>query len=238
MNSFEQPSPFYEISEKLNKEITIRFKGKLDVETAAKILETLCPLITDRSPFGLTIDLNAVTAFDDFGVLVLLELKHLLPPENGFFNIINVSDHLQGILAQVDFESQEKCALPPPPKRSLHILVRLGDATILHTLNIRLMIAFIGSVVLAMGRVLLHPKSLRVNDTISHMENTGVAAIPIVALISFLLGLIIAFMSSLQLQQFGANIYVASLVALAMVSELGPIMTAIIVAGRTGSACR
>ena len=55
-------------------------------------------------------------------------------------------------------------------------------------------------------------------------------------MISFLLGLIIAFMSSMQLKQFGANIYVASLVALAMVSELGPIMTAIVVAGRTGSA--
>jgi len=67
------------------------------------------------------------------------------------------------------------------------------------------------------------------------MQKTGVDALPIVALISFLLGLIMAFMSSIQLQQFGANIYVASLVALAMVSELGPIMTAIVVAGRTGS---
>jgi phospholipid/cholesterol/gamma-HCH transport system permease protein len=57
-----------------------------------------------------------------------------------------------------------------------------------------------------------------------------------VGLISFLLGLVIAFTSSIQLQQFGANIYVASLVAFAMVSELGPIMTAIIVAGRSGSA--
>jgi phospholipid/cholesterol/gamma-HCH transport system permease protein len=68
------------------------------------------------------------------------------------------------------------------------------------------------------------------------MKRVGVDAFPIVALISFLLGLIMAFMSSVQLQQFGANIYVASLVSLAMVRELGPIMTAIIVAGRSGSA--
>ena len=61
-------------------------------------------------------------------------------------------------------------------------------------------------------------------------------ALPIVALISFLLGLIMAFMSSVQLKQFGANIYVASLVALSMTRELGPIMTAIIVAGRSSSA--
>jgi phospholipid/cholesterol/gamma-HCH transport system permease protein len=68
------------------------------------------------------------------------------------------------------------------------------------------------------------------------MKKVGVDALPIVGLISFLMGLIMAFMSSVQLQQFGANIYVASLVGLAMVRELGPIMTAIIVAGRSGSA--
>jgi phospholipid/cholesterol/gamma-HCH transport system permease protein len=68
------------------------------------------------------------------------------------------------------------------------------------------------------------------------MQKTGVNALPIVGLISFLLGLVIAFMSSLQLRQFGANVYVASLVGIAMVSELGPIMTAIVVAGRSGSA--
>jgi phospholipid/cholesterol/gamma-HCH transport system permease protein len=68
------------------------------------------------------------------------------------------------------------------------------------------------------------------------MQKTGVDALPIVGLISFLLGLIMAFMSAVQLRQFGANIYVASLVSLAMTRELGPIMTAIIVAGRSGSA--
>jgi len=74
------------------------------------------------------------------------------------------------------------------------------------------------------------------DDTFSCMQKTGVDALPIVGLISFLLGLIMAFMSSVQLQQFGANIYVASLVSLSMTRELGPIMTAIIVAGRSGSA--
>jgi phospholipid/cholesterol/gamma-HCH transport system permease protein len=68
------------------------------------------------------------------------------------------------------------------------------------------------------------------------MERVGVDGLPIVGLIALLMGLIIAFMSSLQLASFGANIYVASLVALAMVRELGPIMTAVLVAGRSGSA--
>jgi phospholipid/cholesterol/gamma-HCH transport system permease protein len=82
----------------------------------------------------------------------------------------------------------------------------------------------------------MHLQKVRWGDVVSYMKKVGVDGLPIVGLISFLLGLIMAFMSSLQLKQFGANIYVASLVAVAMVRELGPIMTAIIVAGRSGSA--
>jgi phospholipid/cholesterol/gamma-HCH transport system permease protein len=67
------------------------------------------------------------------------------------------------------------------------------------------------------------------------MKRVGVDGLPIVGLISFLLGLVLAFMSSLQLKQFGANIYVPSLLSIAMVRELGPIMTAILVTGRSGS---
>lgn len=116
------------------------------------------------------------------------------------------------------------------------MLVRLGQSLIAEASNIKFMISFVGSLALSLLQVCLHPKLLRMDDTINHIEKTGADALPIVALISFLLGLIMAFMSSIQFRQFGAGIYVASLVAFAMVSELGPIMTAIVVAGRSGSA--
>ena len=236
MKKSQTPSSgFYDISERDNGELFVRLKGRLDVKNAAAILKTLSSEVKTRSPSSLVVDIDQVTAFDDYGALILFELKHLLPLDNGSFRIENVSSKPEEILAQVNFDEQEKCAIPQK-KRAVNILVRLGDATIRHLDNIRFMVSFIGSVVLSFLQVLIHPKSLRVEDTIDAMEKTGVDALPIVALISFLLGLIIAFMSSLQLQQFGANIYVASLVALAMTSELGPIMTAIIVAGRSGSA--
>jgi len=236
MKKSQTPSSgFYDISERDNGELFVRLKGRLDVKNAAAILKTLSSEVKTLSPSSLVVDIDQVTAFDDYGALILFELKHLLPLDNDSFRIENVSSKPEEILAQVNFDEQEKCAIPQK-KRAVNILVRLGDATIRHLDNIRFMVSFIGSVVLSFLHVLFHPKSLRVEDTIDAMEKTGVDALPIVALISFLLGLIIAFMSSLQLQQFGANIYVASLVALAMTSELGPIMTAIIVAGRSGSA--
>ncbi len=81
-----------------------------------------------------------------------------------------------------------------------------------------------------------NPRLVRWSDVILYMRRVGVEGLPIISLIALLLGLILAFMSSVQLRQFGANIYVAELLAIAMVRELGPIMTAILVAGRSGSA--
>ena len=116
------------------------------------------------------------------------------------------------------------------------MFIRLGEGVFGQVADLSFIFSFIGSVCLALIHVCLHLRSLRTDDTFAAMKKVGVDALPVVGLISFLLGLIMAFMSSVQLQQFGANIYVASLVSLAMVRELGPIMTAIIVAGRSGSA--
>lgn len=230
------PSPLFHTVEKQPGELVIHLAGPITVKTAGTLLTQLTSLIQEKASKTLTIDLDSVTAFDDFGALLLFELKHLVEEKGSTFKLDHIGNNTHRILSQVKFDSQQKCIQPPKTKRSINILIRLGEATLAQVFNFRLMIAFVGTVFLAFLKVISKPKSLRFNDTLTHIENTGVNAIPIVALISFLLGLIIAFMSSLQLQQFGANIYVASLVALAMVSELGPIMTAIIVAGRTGSA--
>ena len=95
---------------------------------------------------------------------------------------------------------------------------------------------FIGELLTAMMHSLRHPLAVRWAAVFFYMKRVGVDGLPIVSLISLLVGVIIAFMSSLQLKQFGATTYVAALVGFAMVRELGPLMTAIIVAGRSGSA--
>ena len=228
-------SNFYEISEKDNREILIRFKERMDVATSAAILEELQHLIHKKSPLSLSVDLGQVSFFDDFGALVLIELRNDMTNRGGHFKIVGDTDRAKDILNLIHFDTYEECQLAQR-KRPENIIVRLGDATLTEASNLKFLVSFIGSVFLSFLNVFRHPKSLRVSDTITYMEKTGVNALPIVGLISFLLGLVIAFMSSLQLQQFGANIYVASLVSIAMVSELGPIMTAIVVAGRSGSA--
>jgi phospholipid/cholesterol/gamma-HCH transport system permease protein len=96
-------------------------------------------------------------------------------------------------------------------------------------------LAFVGEVVLAVGRLLAGRARLRLVDLALLVQDAGAAALPIVTLISVLVGMILAFVGAVQLARFGAQIYVADLVAVAMVREMGCIMTAIIMAGRTGS---
>lgn len=102
--------------------------------------------------------------------------------------------------------------------------------------NARDMLAFLGEATRAFGRLLHGRARFRRSDFWLVVESAGPAALPIVTLISFLVGLILAFVGAVQLQQFGAQIFVANLVGLAMAREMGAIMTGIIMAGRTGAA--
>jgi len=225
----------YEISESDDGGTMLHVQGRLDASNAAFMIRELSFLLKDRLHTSLTVDLEKVTYLDDFGALVLVELKNKMTSGKGEFHLINSSDKVNEILSIFNFDSLGERVLFAK-KRPPNMFIRLGEATIRHASELKYMIFFIGSVCLSLIYVFLHPKSLRTDDTLLYMQKTGVDAIPIVGLISFLMGLIMAFMSSVQLQQFGANIYVASLVSLAMARELGPIMTAIIVAGRSGSA--
>jgi phospholipid/cholesterol/gamma-HCH transport system permease protein len=98
------------------------------------------------------------------------------------------------------------------------------------------MFAFLGEVTLAFGRLLVGRARFRRSDLTLTLEQCGADALPIVSLVSFLVGLILAFIGAIQLRLFGAEIFVADLVGLGMAREMGAMMTAIIMAGRTGAA--
>jgi phospholipid/cholesterol/gamma-HCH transport system permease protein len=114
-------------------------------------------------------------------------------------------------------------------------LVRLGMWGLSAAAGTRVAIAFVGEATLSFARLVRGQANFRRGDLALIIQDCGAQALPIVTLINFLVGLIIAFVGAVQLQKFGAGIYVADLVAIATVRELGCIMTGIIMAGRTGS---
>lgn len=113
---------------------------------------------------------------------------------------------------------------------------RVGEATIGYGISVGEALAFLGDTTVAVGRLLRGQARYRRIDLAENIQNCGPNAVGIVTLISFLVGVILAFMGAVQLQQFGASIYVADLVAIGMVREMGAMMTAIIMSGRTGAA--
>ncbi|HSN52895.1 MAG TPA: ABC transporter permease, partial [Woeseiaceae bacterium] len=100
----------------------------------------------------------------------------------------------------------------------------------------RELLAFVGELVLSLGRLFRGKATYLRSDLVQYIQEAGAEALPIVSLISFLIGMIFAFVGVMQLESFGAGIFTANLVAVAMVREMAPIMTAIIMAGRTGAA--
>jgi len=98
------------------------------------------------------------------------------------------------------------------------------------------LLGFLGQSVLALAGWVSHPKRIRWRPVLFNLRSAGLDALPIVGLLSLLLGVVVAYQGADQLKQYGANIFVADLVGLSMLREFGPLMTAIIIAGRSGSA--
>jgi len=224
----------YSFSQESPDKLTIHFQDRLDVSNASPLTKEFNTLLRIHKPDSLVIDLDKLIYLDDYGVSVLVGLKKAMGNRRGNFSLANISEQVNEILTMHRFNElgQQPTSVL---KTSQNFFTNLGSSTFNIGSEIRFMLMFLGDTCFSLLTFLRHPGSLRFNDTVENMKRVGLDALPIVGLISFLLGLIMAFMSSVQLQQFGANIYVASLVSISMTRELGPIMTAIIVAGRSGS---
>ena len=120
--------------------------------------------------------------------------------------------------------------------RDIGIFEAVGEKTLRVVARSRDLLAFLGELVLSFGRLFRGKATYLRSDLVQYVQEAGAEALPIVSLISFLIGMIFAFVGVMQLENFGAGIYTADLVAVAMVREMAPIMTAIIMAGRTGAA--
>ena len=125
----------------------------------------------------------------------------------------------------------------PPVEPSIRALVEhVGRATFEILEETTMLMSFLGLTVQALGRSIIQPSRIRFTALISHMEKTGLDALPIVGLISFLIGVVLAYQGADQLRRFGAEIFVVNLIGVSILREIGILLTAIIIAGRSGSA--
>jgi len=222
------------VQEERAGEVLLSLSGRIDVGSLDLFTSETDALMNQMTPSKLLVDLSKVEYLDSAGALGLLQLEDRAKARSIPFQFDNVTEEAKRIMGLINREALSM--KPLVSEKKSNVIEQIGEGSLKIFNDFVSIITFFGDLLIALGRSFFHPWAVRWEDVLFYMKRAGVEGLPIVGLISFLLGLIIAFMSSLQLKQVGANIYVASLVGVAMVSELGPIMTAIIVAGRSGSA--
>lgn len=182
----------------------------------------------------LCLDLAGVELIDTGGAWVLQQQVEALQRAGHAVTLQGASDKAAGLLALVSGSVRE--AQPVPPARPSGMLEELGHKGI-DSIDAGMgLLAFIGEMGAAGLRQLLQPHNIRWRALADALVEAGHRALGIVGLLSFLLGIVIAYQGGVQLRQYGASLFIADLVGLSMVRELAPLITAIIVAGRTGSA--
>jgi phospholipid/cholesterol/gamma-HCH transport system permease protein len=213
----------------------IFFAGHLGLQEVEDFEKNLKMDLSQADSAHTSLDLKDLEFVDSAGALALLELAESLKAQGGSCSLDNVPAKAQKILDLIDLEALKRQPILGAEKKGSFIS-EIGEGFLSFVRDVDSVVAFFGELIIDLVATCFNPRLVRWSDVILYMRRTGVEGLPIISLIALLLGLILAFMSSVQLQRFGANIYVASLLALAMVKELGPIMTAILVAGRSGSA--
>ena len=175
----------------------------------------------------LVLDGSALGAFDSSGAWLL---RHWLQAQAPQAELRQWPAAWQALM-QLASAADVQIARPP---RQPGLVQRLGLATLRGMQQALALLAFVGETALAAAGVLAHPRRLRWRSVLHHVQIGGFDALPIVGLTSFLLGVVVAYQGADQLRHYGANIFVVELVGYSMLREFAPLMTAIIIAGRSG----
>ncbi len=216
------------------EEVVLVFEGRLDARSTGDLWRQAMAELKGHVPSRLVIEAQGVDYCDGSGAGLLFALRLRGKREGFTVEIRSLKEEFKQLLDM--FDTKDFSSDQGRGHRSINFAEQVGQATVKLGIDIRQQITFVGELCVAMARAALHPQQLRWKDAFLAIEQAGANAVGIILLIGFLFGLILAFTSAMPLQQFGVEVYVADLVAMALVRVLGPIITAIILAGRTGSA--
>jgi len=212
---------------------TIALSGRLDAYSVGPLWAQAHAALRANPRAKVVVDCGRVEYCDGAGVALLVDLLRQPRPPGAEVEVRGLADRFQKLLDQ--FDPKALAAGPAVPPR-LPLLERIGRAGARFFDDLYALVAFLGEAAAAIAYALRHPQGIRWQDALRIAEEAGVNALPIVALIGFLMGVILAFQSAVAMKPFGAELFVANLLSLALLRELGPLMTAILLAGRSGAA--
>jgi phospholipid/cholesterol/gamma-HCH transport system permease protein len=206
---------------------TVRFTGSLSLAAIGTLPEQLRAFQGEVAH----VDLSAITRIDTVGAWLI----HRFAAEHDA-DVVGLDADGEHLLSQVAHADQPVAMRPAPVGSLTRVVGEIGDAVVQTGRTLYGLLGFLGATLIAFWHVTTHPKRFRFNAVIQRFEVVGVSALGIIGLMSFLIGIVIAQQGAVQLQQFGAEFLTINLVGRITLRELGVLMTAIMVAGRSGSA--
>jgi phospholipid/cholesterol/gamma-HCH transport system permease protein len=213
--------------------LTLFFVGRLDMDSVAKLWQPCLLAMQERKPKELILDLKGVDYCDGAGIALFQVLEKQQLKNNHAYSIVNLQPDLQRLLESVANQVDRLTQHTPLPKEN--IPEHFGRMAFNIVGVVRENIIFLGVLAYHLLFTCFHFRKLRWHDFWRVFEDTGPKAFLIIALIGFLIGLISTFQAAPSFGQFGAQIFMVNLVGLGLVREMGPLLTAVLLAGRTAS---
>ncbi len=212
--------------------VHVRCAGAWTVQGIAPVEQRMVALASSATG-KYVIDVSAVTVLDTAGAWMLHRTIRTLEQRGATVRTEGLQPKFSTLLQLIAARAGTTEYAAPV---KVGLLASIGQRAWHSLLGFSGMLAFIGESAIAFLRSLVQPRRIRWRPILHNLQTAGFEALPIVGLLSFLMGVVIAYQGADQLQRFGANIFIADLVGLSMLRELSPLLTAIIVAGRSGSA--
>ncbi|MDF3054461.1 MAG: transporter permease protein [Gammaproteobacteria bacterium] len=212
---------------------TLHCSGSWTVSAISDFLKQ--PPLTTNKTNRIQIEGGGISRMDTTGAWALHQQANALKKSGKTISFSGFSEEHTALFQMVEAALPEKQPRPKSSRKPSFLYV-LGKKSVDRYFSLLNGLAFLGEVIVFFGRIIMRPARLQYKSFLNVIDETGYRAIAIVGLLSFLIGIVLAYQSGQQLKTYGANIYIISLIGIAMLQEFGPLITAIIVAGRTSSA--
>lgn len=234
MASARDASDNVEVAERDGRWV-IAFHGRLTAATAGRAYARLRKL-GPAPAASARIDLSELEALDTAGAWLVDRLRRRLEQEGHAVEVVGARPDHATLVALMEGTSGSEPPVLKKPNAALAIVAQMGEQAIARWQDATMLTAFFGLVAITLARSIVRPGHIRYVSLVHHMQQAGLNAIPITALLSMLIGVVLAYQGAFQLERFGASIFTVNLIGISVLREIGVLMTSIVIAGRSGSA--
>ena len=234
MTEQDPHTPWLEVKTGADR-IIVRAGGEWLIDHAS-LLDPQCKEAAEFRGKTVDIDLSAITKMDTLGAWLVHRTRKQLEERRSTVHLSGLQVEFNALLERVSKDARPEKMSLPEVSSVIRILEDTGKGTLHILTNLGMFLSFVGLVVSRLAGSVRQPSRLRLAPTVHQIEVVGLKALPVIGLMSFLIGAVIVNQSAVQLRKFGAEVFVVDMLAISVLRELGILLAAILVAGRSGSA--